>query len=262
MARERFTVRDMLAIQMDASSEFLDRWRQLLLDALTSSAVDGHADRAELRQILGHNWAGRAAPDSAAYAFVHRFRDLLSERLIAFVLSECYEADPTFDYATVRRREGPLWKLVTEKPPHLLDPQYATWDELVMSTLDQVIADAKARGSSPLSDRKWSEYNVTAFRHPLSAAVPLGARWLDMPIKPLAGDMYTIQVHSGSLGASERMVVSPGHEADGIMHMPTGQSGHPLSPFYANSHDAWVNGDPTPFLPGPPEHTLTLIGGD
>ena len=27
------------------------------------------------------------------------------------------------------------------------------------------------------------------------------------------------------------------------MQMPTGQSGHPLSPFYANSHDAWVDGD-------------------
>jgi penicillin amidase len=260
MARDRFGVRDMLAIQMDASSEFLDRWRQFLVDTLTPSAVDGHADRAELRQILGHNWAGRAAPDSAAYAFVHRFRDLLSERVIAFVLSECYEADPTFDYATVRRREGPLWKLATEKPPHLLDPQYSTWDELIMSTLDQLIADARAKGSAPLTDRKWSEYNVTAFRHPLSAAVPLGARWLDMPIKPLAGDLYTIQVHSGSLGASERMVVSPGHEADGIMHMPTGQSGHPLSPFYSNSHDAWVNGDPTPFLPGPAEHSLTLTG--
>ena len=43
------------------------------------------------------------------------------------------------------------------------------------------------------------------------------------------------------------------------MHMPTGQSGHPLSPFYANSHDAWVKGEPTPFLPGPAEHTLTLV---
>ena len=42
------------------------------------------------------------------------------------------------------------------------------------------------------------------------------------------------------------------------MHMPTGQSGHPLSPYYANSHDAWINGDPTPFLPGPAEHSLTL----
>jgi penicillin amidase len=40
--------------------------------------------------------------------------------------------------------------------------------------------------------------------------------------------------------------------------MPTGQSGHPLSPFYANSHEAWVNGDPTPFLPGPAEYSLTL----
>ena len=43
------------------------------------------------------------------------------------------------------------------------------------------------------------------------------------------------------------------------MHMPTGQSGHPLSPFYANSHEAWVNGDPTPFLPGASAHRLTLM---
>src|SRR6185503_19681917 len=143
LARDRFSVRDMLAIQMDASSEFLDRWRQLLLDTLTPATLEGHADRAAFRQILAHGWSGRAAPDSAAYALVHRFRDLISERAIAFVLSECYEADPAFDYATVRRREGPLWRLVTEKPLHLLDPQYATWDELILSTIDRVIADAK-----------------------------------------------------------------------------------------------------------------------
>ena len=258
LARDRFSVRDMLAIQMDASSEFLDRWRQLLLDTLTPATLEGHADRAAFRQILAHGWSGRAAPDSAAYALVHRFRDLISERAIAFVLSECYEADPAFDYATVRRREGPLWRLVTEKPLHLLDPQYATWDELILSTIDRVIADAKGKNSTPLGGRRWSDDNVTAVRHPLSAGVPFGPRWLDMPMRPLAGDLYTIQVHSGSLGASERMVVSPGHEAEGIMHMPTGQSGHPLSPFYSNSHEAWVKGDPTPFLPGPPEHTLKL----
>ena len=79
-----------------------------------------------------------------------------------------------------------------------------------------------------------------------------------MPKRTLAGDMYTIQVHSGSLGASDRMVVSPGHEDQGIMHMPTGQSGHPLSPFYRNSHDAWARGEPTPFMPGPTRFTLTL----
>jgi penicillin G amidase len=43
--------------------------------------------------------------------------------------------------------------------------------------------------------------------------------------------------------------------------MPTGQSGHPLSAFYANSHDAWVKGEATSFLPGDPQHTLRLIPG-
>ena len=258
MARDRFTVRDMLDIQMDASSRFLDRWRTLLLNALTPAALESHANRAELRRLLDTGWSWRAAPDSAAYAFVHRYRDLLSERIIAFVLSECYEADRTFDYATVRRREGPIWKLVNEKPMHLLDPRYASWDDLILATLDEVIAETIQRGSSALGEHKWSEYNLTMFRHPLSPAIPFAGRWLDMPARPLAGDLYTIQVHLGSLGASERMVVSPGHEADGVMHMPTGQSGHPLSPFYANSHEAWVNGDPTPFLPGPAEYSLTL----
>ena len=260
MARDRFSVRDMLAIQMDASSEFLDRWRQLLLDTLGPAAVNGHTDRTELRRIIEDGWSGRAAPDSAAYGFVHRFRDLLSERIVSFVLSECYEADPAFDYETVRRREGPIWKMVTGKPQHLLDPQYATWDEMILAAVDTVIEEAKKDRSTPLADRTWSEYNVIAFRHPLSPALPsFFSRWLDMPKHAFAGDMFTIQVHSGTLGASERMVVSPGREAEGIMHMPTGQSGHPLSPYYANSHDAWVNGDPTPFLPGPAEHTLTLM---
>jgi penicillin amidase len=130
---------------------------------------------------------------------------------------------------------------------------------MILATIDTMIDEAKKDRPGSLADRQWSEYNVIAYRHPLSPALPaFMSRWLDMPRRPLAGDMYTIQVHSGSLGASVRMVVSPGHEAEGIMHMPTGQSGHPLSPFYANSHDAWVTGDPTPFLPGPTQHTLTL----
>jgi len=63
----------------------------------------------------------------------------------------------------------------------------------------------------------------------------------------------------GAETASERLVVSPGREAEGILEMPTGQSGHPLSPFYANSHDAWTKGEATPLLAGATRHTLTLV---
>ena len=80
----------------------------------------------------------------------------------------------------------------------------------------------------------------------------------DMPAQPLPGDLFTPRMHWNTNGASERMVVSPGNEREGIMHMPTGQSGHPLSQFYGNSHDAWARGEPTPFMPGPTRFTLTL----
>ena len=54
------------------------------------------------------------------------------------------------------------------------------------------------------------------------------------------------------------MAVSPGREHEGILHIPTGQSGHPLSPHYGDQYRAWLNGEPTPFLPGAAVSTLTL----
>jgi penicillin amidase len=184
------------------------------------------------------------------------FREQVSERVMAFVLAECYEADPAFDHTTLRRREGPIWKLVTEQPMHLLDPRFASWEDLIAAAVDTVIERATREGDLPA--RTWAEYNVTAYRHPLSGGLPLVWRWLDMPHEPLPGDLFTPRVQWGSISASERMVVSPGREQDGIMHMPTGQSGHPLSPFYANSHSAWMKGEKSPFLPGPAVHTLAL----
>ena len=79
-----------------------------------------------------------------------------------------------------------------------------------------------------------------------------------MPPDELPGDTAMPRVAGPDFGASERMVVSPGREADGIIHMPGGQSGHPLSPFWGAGHDDWVHGRPTPFLPGATVHTLRL----
>jgi penicillin amidase len=66
-------------------------------------------------------------------------------------------------------------------------------------------------------------------------------------------------VQSPTFGASERFGVSPGRESEGYLHMPGGQSGHPLSPFYRAGHAAWVRGEATAFLPGPAQHTLKLV---
>lgn len=67
-----------------------------------------------------------------------------------------------------------------------------------------------------------------------------------MTAEPLAGDADMPRVQSTSFGASQRMAVSPGREQNGYFHMPGGQSGHPLSPFYGAGHDAWVAGRADP----------------
>jgi penicillin amidase len=255
MARERFSPTDLLDIQLDTSASFLARWRDLALRALTSSATAGHDGRGQFRSLVEQTWDGYASANSPGYRLTRMFREEVSDAVMAFVLSECYEADPTFDYRTVRRREGPIWKLVTEQPMHLLDPAYADWNALLVAAVDRVIARADADGGLR---EPWSRWNVTAYRHPLSSAIPIIGGQLDMPLQPMSGDLYTPSMHWGINAPSERMIVSPGREANGIMHMPTGQSGHPLSPYYANSHDAWATGKATPFLPGATEHTLTL----
>ena len=66
------------------------------------------------------------------------------------------------------------------------------------------------------------------------------------------------RVQGPRFGASERFAVSPGDEANGYFHMPGGQSGHPLSPFYRAGHEAWMRGEALPFLPGEPQSQLVI----
>ncbi len=197
-------------------------------------------------------------PDSVAYRYTRAFRDRVSANVFDFLTAPARIADAGFDYGIERKREGPLWALVTTRPPHLLDPAFPNWNVFFVAVVDQVLADTERRFGSNLAARPWRELNPTRYRHPMSGALPLLGRWLDMPEADLPGDVYTPRMAYGSDAASERFVVSPGHEADGIMHMPTGQSGHFLSPHYADGHAAWVVGEATPFLPGPPVHTLTF----
>ena len=121
-----------------------------------------------------------------------------------------------------------------------------------MTTLDQQAV--------PLARATWGARNTARIQHPFSRTLPAWLTgWLNLPADQLPGDSDMPRVINPSFGASERFVVSPGREAEGIFHMPGGQSGHPLSPFFRAGHGAWVRGEATPFLPGPTEHSMTLV---
>ena len=149
------------------------------------------------------------------------------------------------------------WPLVTQRPQNLLPSQYADWDALFEESAAAVRDGLAPAG--PLTERSWGEANTARICHPLAQALPGPLRQtLCMPADPLPGDSHMPRVQAPAMGASQRMVVAPGREAEGIIHQPGGQSGHPLSPFWGAGHDDWVHGRPTPFLPGDAVHTLTL----
>jgi penicillin amidase len=257
LALEHSGETDSLALQLDDRALFLQRWRDFLLTVLTPEAVAADPRRREMRTFV-ENWGGRASVDSVGYRLVRTFRLVLSQQLFDPLLAPCRQADPTFDYGWIRQAEGPLWQLVTAQPPHLLDPRYPTWQAQFLAAVDAVLDQLQNPGLT-LRERTWGDYNTVRIRHPFGALLPGLADWLDMPPVPLPGGNYMPRVQTLSAGASERLVVSPGREVSGIFHMPVGQSGHPLSPHYRDGQRAWVNGEPSPFLPGPAAHRLRLL---
>lgn len=256
LARDRFDEQDFLTLQLDDRALFLARWRELLLATLTPDATGANPQRDELRRHVA-DWGGRAAVDSIGYRAVRAFRLQVWKRAFAPLTAACRQVDPRFDYSLLRQSEGPLWQLVSQRPPHLLDPRYPDWSALLLDAADATLAELTADGR-PLAAHTWGDYNQVHLQHPFSRFLPWLSGWLDLPTQALPGELHMPRVQTPDSGASERLAVAPGHEQDGILHLPGGQSGHPLSPFYQAGHAAWATGAPLPLVPGPPVHRLRL----
>lgn len=253
-SRDRFSEKDLLAIQLDDRAVFLQRWWALLQK---ESERDKTPALGALAKAADH-WEGRASTDSVSYRIVRAWRLAVHARIADGLTAPAQVAlGEDFIMPDLPQLEGVVWPLLTERPANLLSRRFASWEALLEDAARQVHDDLSAQG--PLAQRTWGERNTAKICHPLANALPAMLKTtLCMPADPLHGDGAMPRVQGPSFGASERMVVSPGHEADGIIHMPGGQSGNPLSPFWGAGHEDWVQGRPTPFLPGKAEYTLRL----
>ena len=243
---------DFLAIQLDDRALFLEPWQQRLLQALVS--ITNEARFAEARTYVA-GWGGHAAVDSVGYRLVRKFHLQVIDLLLWPVAKHYRTLDRRVSYLP-GHPEGVVLDLLEQRPPHLLPRPFATYDELLTAAARKTLEDLpKGR---PLAEYTWGRRNRVAIHHPFSQVIPWLGRWLDIPERPLPGDANMPRVQGPGFGASERFAVSPGHEAEGICHMPGGQSGHFLSPFYRAGHEDWAEGRPAPFLPGPTRHRLIL----
>jgi len=252
-SREHFDETEMLAIQLDDRGVLLERWQGLMVERLRAGA-----EKAAYASLLPtvENWGGRAAPDSVGYRLVRTFRSELIGIVYDAYTASFRMGEPSSLGEPRRRRmvtnqaDQPVWRLLTERPRHLVPVGYGDWEAVMDAAIASTLSAVATQADGNLSAFTWGAANRGEVRHPLSRALPGLSIFLDPPSTPQPGDLYQPRVAAPGFGASERFVVAPGHEAAGILHMPGSQSGHPLSPYYNLGHDDWAKGRPTPFLPG------------
>ncbi|MET0622965.1 MAG: penicillin acylase family protein, partial [Pyrinomonadaceae bacterium] len=251
---------DMFSLQFDTACHVYEFYRRLALEVLTDEAVAAVPDlNVARREILA--WDGRAELDSRGLAFLVYFRESLAQSVLTPILSACAEADEQFVYAWPNL-DTPLRAILTERPPELLaglEP-HASWDAFLLESVRSGVGLLRERLKvESLENLNWGRFNKAEVFHPLTRGdrSPFGSL-LNMPADSLPGCNFSVCSSEPSYGASVRMVVSPGREDAGVLHMPCGQSGHPLSESYDDQHPYWVRQEPLPFLPGPASHTLTL----
>lgn len=249
----------MFELQLDTENEFHDFYRQLALSVLPAKASEQQADLRELRETV-LAWNGKADTDSKGFALLVRFRKLLAETVLSPFLAACREADKNFEYSWTTI-DTPLQAMLTEKIPQLLpDPlHYPNWDAFILAQLKHSAQQLKAKYPGvKLSELTWGRVNKAHFSHPFSNFSSLLGLFLNMPEDELSGCSGCVRVAVPSFGASERLVVSPAHLDDALLHMPGGQSAHPLSPYYRDQQRYWVQGLPLSLLAGKSEHRLLL----
>jgi penicillin amidase len=252
-ARQAFDERALLAIQLDYRAVFLTRWNGLLHTTAARARSPALRDLADAAK----HWEGRATPASTSYRIVRAWRLAVHARMAQGLIAPAEaRAKAKIPLPALPQFEGVAWPLATQRPQHLLSRRYASWDALFEDAAREVRDDLAAHG--PLAQRTWGEANTARICHPMARVLTFARAALCMPADPLAGDVAMPRVANPESGASQRMVVSPGREEAGIAHMPGGQSGHPLSPFWGAGHEDWVEGRPTPFLPGKARHAMTL----
>ncbi|KKL03284.1 penicillin acylase family protein [Rheinheimera mesophila] len=243
------------AIQLDHRALMLARWQQLLLDTvLTKDFVAEHQLQSYRDYVMKD--ASQASIGSVGYSLVRAFRTKALELTFA-PLTAVLEQNKLSGRDLKFSLETAGWEIIRQQRTDTLPAAFSSWRTLLQQAVLQSKQQLEKEHGS-LAAANWGNLNQSAIAHPLSAAVPFFGDWLNMPAMPMNGDSHMPRVQNKVHGQSERMVVSPGKEAEGILVIPAGQSGHPLSPFYAADHDFWLKEQPLGFLPGEQKYLLKL----
>jgi len=241
---ERATPADMAAIHADRTS-IPARELLALLDGIRPAA-DG------ARQALGRlrAWDGTMERDAVAPTIYAAFRERLMRDLLSPVLGplapEAFAALPGAPVTHVGRLRALLADWIRDDDRTLL-PAGTDWPAALGHALDGAVSELRALLGPDIDEWQWRRVHTTRPRHPLSIVFPEAAAILDPPSAAVGGDGDTVQAstfvpgagYGVTAGSVARYVFDLGDWNASAWIVPSGASGHPGSPHYADQVQDW-----------------------
>lgn len=222
-----------------------------LLPVMLAAPLKASPENAELAEIRSAltAWDGTMADNRREPLVFHAWYRELTRLILADELGESFE---------------PLWRFRPILIRNILsdvDGQ-ARWcanvatatatscNDLIAEALDRAISDLKGRYGSDLSRWRWGDAHSTRAPHRPFSNIPVLRRLFEISV-PTPGDAFTVNAGRNDLAsddqpfanrhaASLRAVYDLADLSRSQFIHSTGQSGHPLSPFYRNFAQAWA----------------------
>ena len=256
-ARYDWDVVSVQALQMDQESL---PWRDLRDIVL---GVPAETDEARQALAMMEAWEGLVGADSpAATVFqffvaemVRRIVEAKAPRAAQWALGKGFSPLVPHSMFSVRRVSH-LVRLVREQPAGWFE---RSWHEEMADALTTVIRTLREQYGTDPTQWAWGRVRPLTLRHSVGERAPLD-RVFNLGPFSWGGDANTV----GQAGpdpsdptanpifiASLRMVVDVGNWDESRFVLPGGQSGNPLSPYYADLLPLWQRGEGVPIAWSP-----------
>jgi penicillin amidase len=246
------TVEDMVAIHRDRRSLGADLW----VPRLVALDPGDEIERDALDALAG--WDRVMDADSAGAAIYAVVRDAAS-KIVAHHpdlqdLRTPYPNEPAGTYQPLELRLWVALPPLIEADDPLLVPPGRTWPQILAEALSQGVALLRTALGDDVRRWRWGALHLSAPAHPLSALHPEWATQLDPPVVEMSGEWDTVFCAAHSAGSGFKVTSSSVaryvfdlSDWDGSRWIvPTGASGEPGSPHFADQRSRWAAGELVP----------------
>ncbi len=240
---EPIAVETMEAIQNDIYSPVHVWYRDQLVETFKRSEGQDFSKNpwiGEMIEIVS-SWDGNITVSSSAYPLLKEFRLQVQKNCAAPFVNKValYRQKEVLELIA---KDSLVYQLLTHRPQHLLNPQFLSWDELLVTSALET-AKQLAKEPNELKTITWGRRNLLEVQHPFASQFPkFLARMINFPEKELSGDGLVVRVNRPKNGASMRMVIDLSDYKNSKFSQPGGQSGYFLSPNYQDLFESWYLG--------------------